>query len=404
MNSQILATIALITSSMGVLMSLVLHSLKRSHALAIRGIGEWVLAPLLSFVASTLYVLQGRIHHVLTMELPNCLMALVFLLFATAADKHVGKTGRDPLKRAIAATAMVLFILLDGSPENYRLRTLVVCTNATLLLAMTARTVWPVRKKGLGAYVMLSASAIMIVAMTLRSATLYQEPASSSIFHFNAIQAVYFSSFSFGLLLSSIAAILFSTEQLTAQMQRLLRHDTLTGALTRHAIFELAEQEVSRSRRDGTPLSLVLLDVDHFKRVNDSLGHQAGDRVLQQLVACIQQALRASSQIGRYGGEEFLLILPDTTLAQAQALATRIQQRLIGQCETPPITVSMGIATSQAGSPESLQALVAEADAALYRAKEAGRNRFLPGVAADPSTRLEPAPRTAQPACAPASA
>lgn len=378
MNALILETITLITSAMGVLMSLVLFSLRRSDPRAIRGIDEWALAPLCSFLASMLYLLQGRLPHVLTMELPNSLMALAFLLFAKAADKHVGKTGPFHAKHAIAATAIALFIVLDGNPANYRLRTLVVCANASLLLAMTAWTVWPVRRQGLGAYVMLSAAGMMIGAMALRAVTLFGQPAAGSIFHYDAIQAIYFSSFSFGLLLSSIAAILFCTEQLTAQMQHLLRHDGLTEAWTRRAIFESAAQHLQRSQGSRSPLSLVLLDVDHFKHINDSLGHQAGDLALKRLVASIRGVLRAPAQIGRYGGEEFLLVLPDTGMAEAQALAARIQHQLARDFRQPEITVSMGISTSQGLAATSVDAMVAEADAALYRAKQAGRNRFMP--------------------------
>ena len=378
MNFLVLETIALITSSMGVVMSLLLLSIKRSYPKTIQGIDEWVLAPLLSFVASTLYVFQGKVSHLLTMELPNCLMALAFLSLAKAADKHVGKTGPAHLKHAIAAAAIALFIVLDGSPANYRLRVLVVCANACLLLTMTAWTLWPVRNKGLGAYVMLSAAGIMIAAMVLRSVTLYGQPARNSIFQLDAIQAIYFSSFSFGLLLSSVAAILFSTEQLTEEMQRLLRYDSLTNALTRRAIFELAERELRSGQPHPAVLSLILLDVDHFKDINDSLGHQAGDQILKKLVACILESLRVPAQIGRYGGEEFLILLPDTSLPQAQALATRIQQQVARHFDQPRVTVSMGISSSQGRANGSLDAIVADADAALYLAKKAGRNRFLP--------------------------
>ncbi len=167
-----------------------------------------------------------------------------------------------------------------------------------------------------------------------------------------------------------------------ARLEVLALTDPLTHTHNRRALIERLTEELERARRYSLALALLIVDLDHFKTVNDSYGHLVGDEVLRGVARMLQREARAVDVVARYGGEEFIVILPETTAEGAVALAERIRERI---ANTPPVpggeygwlrvTVSIGVATvpsSHANSPEELIAL---ADAALYRAKAEGRNR-----------------------------
>ena len=159
--------------------------------------------------------------------------------------------------------------------------------------------------------------------------------------------------------------------------------DTLTGALSRRHILGLAEQELARSNRYGLPLMVLMLDLDYFKLINDRYGHAAGDVVLQDFVKTVTGVLRESDLIGRLGGEEFVVLLPHTTLDGGRALAQRIidsaRDSTVEVCgQRIPYTVSVGAGCL--ADETNFSALLAQADAALYRAKESGRDRLEVGL------------------------
>jgi diguanylate cyclase (GGDEF)-like protein len=160
------------------------------------------------------------------------------------------------------------------------------------------------------------------------------------------------------------------------QMRHFAEHDDLTGLWNHRIIVERLRIEVDRSRREGLPLSIILADLDFFKRINDTFGHPAGDQVLKEASATFQRMVRTYDWVGRYGGEEFLLILPGSGFMharqRAEELRLAIQTARVEEGETViPLTASFGVAS---GFPTSHEELIREADAALYRAKNSGRN------------------------------
>lgn len=188
-----------------------------------------------------------------------------------------------------------------------------------------------------------------------------------------------------------IAFIIMTTERLQDGLRHLATYDALTGVLNRRAFFAMAEGNFTRLGPGDAPFSLLLLDVDHFKSINDHFGHQAGDAVLKAVSRAAQSVLRANDLFGRYGGEEFCALLPATTLHQAQTIAERLRTSL-GALSVEhggaaiSITVSIGVAEGGPGT-ESLDTVVADADAALYKAKAGGRNQTVvhrPQTAAGP--------------------
>lgn len=168
-------------------------------------------------------------------------------------------------------------------------------------------------------------------------------------------------------------------KKMEEELQRLAMTDTLTGILNRRQFFILAEQEVERSRRYGRTLALLLYDIDHFKQVNDTFGHQAGDIVLRELAKLVHEQLRRNDIEGRVGGEEFAVLLPETTISEAVVLAERIRGIIesfainIGETSLH-ITASFGV-TAVKENDVALDSIYQRADSALYEAKNAGRNR-----------------------------
>ncbi|HXB62525.1 MAG TPA: GGDEF domain-containing protein [Acidobacteriaceae bacterium] len=173
--------------------------------------------------------------------------------------------------------------------------------------------------------------------------------------------------------------------RLQDELESLSSTDSLTGALNRRAFDEKGNQEMERSQRYDLPMSVVAIDVDHFKELNDGFGHAGGDRVLVALADAMRSLLRSSDHLGRFGGDEFMLLLPATGLSGARDLAERLRERIDaigvefgGDCLE--VHASFGVATletARLGSPtgNSWEMLLQRADAALYRAKESGRNR-----------------------------
>jgi diguanylate cyclase (GGDEF)-like protein len=188
-------------------------------------------------------------------------------------------------------------------------------------------------------------------------------------------------------LIASVALFLLLLEKTNAHAVNALKEalasnhelairDELTKAFNRRHILELVEIERNRAERHGSPFCICLMDLDNFKGINDTRGHAAGDDILHHFAATAQQQKRAADQFGRYGGEEFLLLLPETTMPSALAVAERIREcasRSGAKAGSERVTVSIGAAEHAPG--ETIVQLISRADAALYEAKRLGKNR-----------------------------
>jgi diguanylate cyclase (GGDEF)-like protein len=172
--------------------------------------------------------------------------------------------------------------------------------------------------------------------------------------------------------------------RLFEEVQSLALTDPLTGLQNRRSVFELGRIEFSRTRRMQRSFSCMMLDIDHFKKVNDTYGHQAGDQILQGFAGRCLKAVREGDMVGRYGGEEIVILLPETD----RDLAVRVAERLGASVAEKPVqttqgeitvTVSIGVAAQDENTPH-FEALIARADQALYIAKHKGRNRVAVSV------------------------
>jgi diguanylate cyclase (GGDEF)-like protein len=173
--------------------------------------------------------------------------------------------------------------------------------------------------------------------------------------------------------------------------------DGLTGVANRRTFDARLAAEADRSVRSGRPLSVVLFDVDHFKRLNDLHGHQAGDEALQRVAATLSAGVRSIDLVARYGGEEFVVILPDTDLATAGQTAERLRRAVEALPTEPRVTASLGVAALPRSALDPT-GVVAAADEALYEAKQGGRNRVVISGRLAPASPADLGPAPVHPA------
>jgi len=224
---------------------------------------------------------------------------------------------------------------------------------------------------------------VQALVAALRFVSVVLGAAGVGLLEASLFQSLYIVMYSLTALMLSIAGVLMATDRVRVEFEFLATHDPLTGVLNRRALFAFVEAEFARSQHAGTPLSLLMLDADHFKNINDAFGHQAGDEVLREMAQRLQSPLPAAARLGRYGGEEFLVALPGLSPEAARVVAERLREVLAAPFDASSLlavagigrlTVSIGVAGVQ-GATDTLDAMLARADAALYRAKAQGRDR-----------------------------
>ncbi len=180
-----------------------------------------------------------------------------------------------------------------------------------------------------------------------------------------------------GLALLYLLMRLVKLQTRSAELVQIATTDALTGAFNRKGLEEVLQQALADWREHRQPLGLVLIDIDHFKTVNDTYGHQAGDRVLSRLAELVRGHVRGQDLLGRWGGEEFLLVCRDTGLNQALAIAEKLRALVADQDFGDGLRVTASFGVAALASERPLEQLFAAADAALYRAKAEGRNRVI---------------------------
>ncbi|RLJ71193.1 diguanylate cyclase (GGDEF)-like protein [Hydrogenivirga caldilitoris] len=183
----------------------------------------------------------------------------------------------------------------------------------------------------------------------------------------------------FGLLISHLIRLHRALKQKEKELKELALRDPLTGLPNRRILMDFLGFEINRANRKGTPLSIAFVDIDDFKQINDTYGHLVGDRVLKALSGILKKNLRSTDLVGRYGGEEFLIIMPETDLKTAVKVMERLRKR-IEETHFEPVgrvSVSIGITELRAG--DDMNSVLGRADEKLYQAKREGKNRVLAG-------------------------
>lgn len=367
-------TIVLLSGVMSGFMSLILFSLKRSYPPAIKGLGEWAVALLMVAIGCVLAVGLGVLPTVVAITVPRILFPCGLFLAYVGTQRFFGVTPRFGPWLALIVAVVLAHIWFTFVDPSYAMRLALSSGLGVCLYAAFANLVRQQGASTLARGLTLGVLLAMLAILIMRLATLLIWPVGADVFETSPQQLVYVTGFSFLVVLLSVSMVLLATERLHTEVAYLASHDSLTNALTRRHMNEVCAIELDRSQRHGRSMALLIMDLDHFKAVNDVYGHQRGDQALIDFVTKANGLLRRPDQLARFGGEEFVALLPETTLEDALAVAERIRAACAQPGTEPACTVSIGVTTNHTTG-DNVDSLIARADAAMYRAKANGRNR-----------------------------
>lgn len=361
---------------MGLLLAVMMFFLRLSYPRSIRGLGLWAVAHGWVVLSSFLFAGRAIWPDVVTIVMANLAVLTGVVFYHAGIEAFFGR--RPAWPRWIALLVLLTpplywYALVEPS---YAARLLIVCPVwAGIFLSMA----WQIWRQGPGTFSTRFTVVVLLLhgaVLLLRFVSAWAPMDEEGLLTPTLVQSLYTGSNAVMLLALGMGLILMAGDRLRAEFEFLASHDALTNVLTRRVFLAACEQELARCRRHGRSMALLLLDIDHFKAINDTHGHQMGDRVLVDFVHRIAALLRRPDQLARFGGEEFVLLLPETSLEEAITVAERVLAHVAELREgLPPITVSIGVATNRPDE-EQIDALLARADKALYKAKDEGRNRI----------------------------
>lgn len=345
------------------------------------GLNLWASGLGLHTVAYILFAQRGRISDLVTIVIANVMLAATFALFAEALYQFQHRPPpRWRIWLPVVLVAVSFYLLRQADVPRLMLGPFIFAVQCSLVLF----ALWQKRREtiGRGQYFVAAAFVLVIGVFLVRFAALATGSVDTlSLGASNSVQAFSFLASIVCLIILSLGLVVMTKERSDERNRVLAMQDELTGLTNRRSILGTLDQQLAMARRNGQPLSLLMLDLDHFKRVNDSFGHLAGDAVLRQVAAGIASRLRAQDVAGRYGGEEFLVILPGTTIDGAVQLAEELRTSIaagrieIGDGHAITITISIGVSGGVPAAGQRVEDLIDGADRALYSAKENGRDR-----------------------------
>ena len=347
------------------------------------GLGRWAAALLVNAIGHLLIMLRGLIPDVLSIVVGNLMLSSVFVGMIAAVYQFQGRPVRWPLLLAPPALVLVFVsVFIDNFPARVSFVGLVIGLQAVwaLLAALSHRHA----TVGRGQWLLVAGlllEAVVLGGRALVAISTHSE--ATNILQSSALQTLTFLATFSVVLVSSVGFVFMSRDRADENNRVLAALDPLTGVANRRSLIAALDRDVARAQRMREPMALMMVDIDHFKDVNDRYGHPAGDRVLCSVVNVLRQRVRAQDLVGRYGGEEFMVLLPDTGLTGAQQLA-RALCKAVEESRCPAdgvpgpgiaVTVSIGVFGGRLESGDSWDMLIAAADRALYQAKNNGRNR-----------------------------
>lgn len=352
-----------------------------------QGLNKWAIAVLLETLTWLLVAARGVVPDELSIVAANMFKAASHALILAAIYEFQRREFAlwkffVPVVMTLVATGL----LIDDIAGRFIWGGLIYAFQVVLIvqaLMSDSET-----RKG-RAWRLLFGGAIMIFAVLVMRAVAagsglvdFAQPQNHVAIHW--VQVISFIAVMATALLGSVGFVLMIKERTDREIMHLAMTDSLTGVPNRRALIEQAE--LVRAQRSGHPMSLLMIDIDHFKRINDTYGHPLGDEVLRQAAALMGKRLRAGDVLGRYGGEEFCVIAPDTDSEGAQILAESLREILAAtplqtEAGAIAITISIGFTCCATTGAREMKDLLAEADVALYQAKQAGRNRVVRATA-----------------------
>jgi len=357
---------------MALVMGIVRGSMRRYYPPSILGLGYWALTPVAWRITAGLFAYAGDSLDTRRL-VGNGFLIGGFVLFHIGCRRFFGQATAWQVFLPAWALLMLALGWFSWADPSYPIRAALVTIAIAGVHCATLWFLWRHGNHNFPVRMVQVTVAAHLAVLLFRLQSLFQADAVPDLMIASAVETYYLGAYVLAVLLLSIGAVLMATDRVRTELEHMATHDGLTGTLNRRAILDRCEDEHERSLRYGQPFALMMVDLDHFKAVNDTHGHQHGDRVLVHFAECARAALRRADRLGRYGGEEFLALLPGTTLEAAQPVAARIHAAL--QAGHPlDCQLSIG-ATAWRGPGDSLDAMLARADAALYQAKAQGRNQ-----------------------------
>lgn len=347
------------------------------------GMGKWAAAMLLETLTWTLIAARGTIPDVFSIIVANGFKAASHaLILAAICEFQQRQAPRWQYLAPVALTLVMAAILVDDIRGRFIWGSLIYSFQMVLIArALLSDTE---TRAGRAWRLLFGGCAMIVLVLGLRAVVAlsgyseFAQPQNAAAPH--PVQIISFIAVMATALLGSIGFVLMVKERTDREIMHLAMTDSLTQVPNRRALMEHAEHALAR--RSGSPLALLMIDVDNFKLINDTHGHPAGDEVLRKVAGRLAGRLRGHDLLGRYGGEEFCVIAPDTDTGGALTLAESLRETIASssfatECGELSVSISIGISHCPSDVTRELKDVLAEADAALYAAKQAGRNKVV---------------------------
>lgn len=365
---------ALTIGSMGLLMVFLSHS-QGNH---VRGMSEWGTG--LALTSATIIIAffaRNMVGVQLSVAIAQTLIVIALMIVNYGLRRFFEEP--NPYSRGLLVLFVGAFIasaiLFTWIYPSFEGRSIVYMLGGSIVLADMLAVLYRHRQHGSGVKILgVSIIGFLAVRTVKLVAALMGVPTSESLFDATAPQLIMLVLPSVLVPLATLAFILMGSERLVYRLNQMIRHDDLTGALNKASLYTELRREIARSVRYGHPLSLMMIDLDNFKTINDRHGHLQGDEVLKSVAEEIRSCVRSTDFVARFGGDEFAVLLTDTDIDATKATAYRvlagIQGTLPADCGA---SVGISALRSHGETPESL---LHRADQALYKAKVTGKNQI----------------------------
>jgi diguanylate cyclase (GGDEF)-like protein len=346
---------------------------------------EWAVGSFAVALGLLLVGLRDMIPLWVSAVLGNNLLFCGFLFFYRAVCRLLEVPQRN---QPLVLAAVVYFLLFHlsvtlGMPVRYRIAMVsVMLALVAISMIRVSRQPHPSRQHTQSALLLMQGfyGIVLVTAVGRGIHSAFFTSGATLIFEPTLVQIVSFLGYYFALIGAGIAFLLLQSAMAYHDLALVANNDMLTGVRNRRNFMDMAERDLALAQRMWRPLTVMMLDLDHFKRINDEFGHLTGDEALRRFGEILRGTVRSVDLVGRYGGEEFCIVLSDTTPEVARHTAERIRSEfaaveILLNNRRVPLSVSIGIAgTLASGEARSMQQLINAADIALYDAKHAGRN------------------------------
>lgn len=357
-------------------MSGVLFVIARNYPKNIHGLRQWYQSSFILALTLPLFLARDLIPDLFSIILANLMILICFMMMNLGTRKFAGVHSRNNNKFLFLfiCAYILLFAWFTYIQPNITMR--VVCVSLFTMIVSVDQLILTLKKlpntTGRNMLVVALAGVILTRVVRLGSLALgYDHP--TSVFDSSMFQLIFLATPAIMIPLATISYIMLASEKLHQNLEFMSHHDDLTGCFNKKTGIKELGREVNRARRYNHKFSIMMIDLDNFKSINDTYGHLEGDRVLIDFAQKTKAAIRETDQLSRFGGDEFLIILPNTSLKEAKLSAERIHQSA-KHGSSRPWTISIGIAEWQ-GENDSLDALLTRADKSLYLSKKLGKNQ-----------------------------